>query len=98
MRRLASATSASSVTQIPPAEMPHRLGGVSLERDARRIEHRAHVVGLVVGHVAEVEQELGHAAMIAAGCPGNENTPKSSCISAGFLEGMWMSAEANAER
>src|SRR5579875_1659578 len=33
-------------------------------RDPLRVEHRAHVAGLVIGHVAQVQKQLGYDAML----------------------------------
>jgi hypothetical protein len=53
------------VTQIPPDKTPQKLGGFVV-CDALRVEHRPHVVGLVIGHVAQVQEQLGRLAMLAA--------------------------------
>jgi hypothetical protein len=49
------------VTQIPPDKTPQKLGGFVV-CDALRVEHRPHVIG----HVAQVQEQLGHLAMLAA--------------------------------
>src|SRR5690348_12161531 len=35
-------------------------------RDVLRVEHRAHVVGLVTGHIAQIQKQPGHGAMLVA--------------------------------
>src|SRR6185437_2535675 len=46
-----------------------------VERDPLRVEHRPHVVGLVIGHVTQVQKQLGHDAMVAALLPRLRSEP-----------------------
>jgi hypothetical protein len=47
-------------------------------RDIVVVEQRTHVVGLVVGHTAEIEQELGHGPMIVTAAPRGGLKPEVS--------------------